>query len=310
MINHVLLAIAAQCCLLAAHRASAHPSSGIVVDEQGQVYFTAPGIPGTAARGFVWKIDGKKLTRLHEGGAHWLALDAKGSFSQSDLDGWFRQRTAPWLQRVALPNSKASLIQADGMPLVIHRDGNLYFAKGNVEIARLSPDGKETVLAPALKEIAEKFSGIKGLASCPDDSLYVACPSAVLKIKLDGAVSTLVHPIALEDCDADVADGILQPGLRGLAVEERGVVYAAATGCRRVVRITPDGKITTVLKSDPPWSPTGVAVQGGDVYVLEHAHANSDRREDWQPRVRKLGRDGKVTTLATPGIEQSKSPKR
>jgi sugar lactone lactonase YvrE len=90
-----------------------------------------------------------------------------------------------------------------------------------------------------------------------------------------------------------------EPFLRGLAVDAKGTVYVAATGCRSVLKITPDGKVSTVLKADRPWSPSGVAVHHEDVYVLEHISMNSDAHEDWPPRVRKLGRDGKITILAT-----------
>jgi hypothetical protein len=67
----------------------------------------------------------------------------------------------------------------------------------------------------------------------------------------------------------------------------------------RVITITPDGNVTTVLKAEKPWAPSGVAIRSDEVYVLEHINPNSEAHEDWPPRVRKLGRDGKVTTLAT-----------
>jgi sugar lactone lactonase YvrE len=89
------------------------------------------------------------------------------------------------------------------------------------------------------------------------------------------------------------------PALRGLAVDAEGTVYAAATGCHRVVRITRDGRVEVVLKAERPWSPTGVAVHGGDIYVLEYANANAGSHDGWTPRVRKRARDGTVTTLAT-----------
>ena len=76
-------------------------------------------------------------------------------------------------------------------------------------------------------------------------------------------------------------------------------MYAAATGGRCVVKVTADGKAEAVMKAERPWSPTGVAVHDGEVYVLEYANANSDDHKAWRPRVRKLGRDGTVTTLAT-----------
>src|SRR5262249_49361544 len=98
--------------------------------------------------------------------------------------------------------------------------------------------------------------------------------------------------------DCDVPANMTEPYLRGLALAGNGTVYAAAAGSHCVVKITPGGKVETVLKAERPWSPTGVAVHGNDVYVLEYTNAHGPPGE-WRPRVRKLGRDGTVTTLAT-----------
>jgi hypothetical protein len=87
-----------------------------------------------------------------------------------------------------------------------------------------------------------------------------------------------------------------------LVVDSQGVVYVAATGSRRVLMITPGGDVSTLLQAPSPWSPTGVAVFGGEVYVLEWQDAPPsllETRNAWIPRVRKVGRDGKITTLAT-----------
>jgi hypothetical protein len=294
-----VITVVAQCAFLT-NRIWAHPGSGIVIDEKGQVFFTDTGNPGKFS-GFIWKIDARgRLAPFHKTGGHWLAMDADGRFARADFRKWFDQRITPNFERVLLSDPKPTLIQTDGCPFLVDRDGNLYYAKGNIEIARLSPDGEVSLLAPKLKEIAEKLGGITGLASGPNGSLYAACPSAILKIKSDGTVATLVHPIALKDCDKDLPPGTADgqtPFLRGLAVDVRGSVYAAATGCRCVVKITPGGKVETVLKAERPWSPTGVAVFGEDLYVLEYTNANAETRQ-WLPRVRKLRRNGKVTTLA------------
>jgi len=90
-----------------------------------------------------------------------------------------------------------------------------------------------------------------------------------------------------------------KPGLRGLAVDPHGTVYAAGTDCRCLVKVTSDGKVERILTAEPPWAPTEVALAGDDVLVLEFTHADSEKNEDWLPRVRKLAPDGKVTTLTT-----------
>jgi len=176
--------------------------------------------------------------------------------------------------------------------------------QGNLEISRLSPDGKVTLPFPGLKETADKLGGIKGLAAGADGILYLSCPSAILKAMPDGKVTTLVHPIRLSDVNFDLPPGTPddhKPFVRGLAVDARATMYAAATGARCLVRITPEGKHSAVLKSEQPWSPTGVAALGDNIFVLEYANANGDDHDAWRPRVRRLNRDGGVTTLYTAG---------
>lgn len=288
--------------------ASAHPGSGIVVDAQDRVYFNEAGDPDERLPGSIWQIDAQgKLTRLKVGGAHYLALDTKRGFAQSNLSAWFDERVTPWLQRVDTPDG--SLIQADGQPLAAHRNGSLYYAKRNLEVVRLTPDGKQTTISSKLNAAVEELGGIKGLTFGPKDDLYIACPGAIVKLEANGTFSTVAHSIAVPDCDADLPPGTPEshsPFLRGLAVNAQGMVFAAATGCRAVVKVSPDGKSSVAMRSEKPWSPTGIAVRGDDVYVLEYEHPHSQSKVDWRPRVRKLKPDGKVTTLATLPTAQSR----
>jgi hypothetical protein len=170
-------------------------------------------------------------------------------------------------------------------------------------ISIFPPDGKRTT----------GKLGITGLAPGPDGELYVASPTGVLKLKADGTFTLVADSVQLKDCDIDYPDHnprMALPSLRGLAVDERGTIFAAAVGCHAVVKITPDGKAETVLKAERPWSPTGVAVHHGDIFVLEYANANGGREEGWRPRVRKLGRDGQVIRLLTVAPDSSNSENR
>jgi hypothetical protein len=183
-------------------------------------------------------------------------------------------------------------------------------APGFHAVTRLSADGKRTLFAPQLKAKLEELNeGVMGLAAGPDGTLFVACPNAVLKVKMDGTVETFVHPVVVKDRGDDLARdshsrAFHSPHLRGLDVTEDGTVYVAVTGCRCVVKISADGKVETVLKAEKPWTPTGIAVRGKDVFVLEYT--NPEKPSDWSPRVRKLGPDGKVTILATLASDENK----
>jgi hypothetical protein len=89
---------------------------------------------------------------------------------------------------------------------------------------------------------------------------------------------------------------------RGLAIDADGVMYVAATGSRRVLKITPQGQVSTILEAPAPWQPTGVALFEGAVYVLEWSEPPAAKLEDraaWIPRIRKIARDQTISTIVT-----------
>ena len=299
----MVLAVAPLCDMFA-DVAFAHPASGIVVNSKGEVFFIHTG------KG-VCKIDTDgNLTYIHEvsGGGHFLALDAEGRYPADAFPKLY--------ERITPPGNKPALLYASGgAPFVVNRDGNLYYGSGypggedtapsGLTLTRMTPDGKRSLFAPKLKATLAKVNeAVTGLAAGSDGSLYVACPSAILKVEMDGTATTLVHPIVVKDCDDDVGDDARspffhRPYLRGLAVTPDGMMYGAVTGRRCVIKITPNGKVETLLKAERPWTPTGIATHDGAVYVLEYTNANVGPDRGWLPRVRKLDRDGKVTILAS-----------
>ncbi|MDQ6799263.1 MAG: hypothetical protein M3041_00335 [Acidobacteriota bacterium] len=86
--------------------------------------------------------------------------------------------------------------------------------------------------------------------------------------------------------------------MRGLSVAPDSTVFVAASGCGAILKITPTGEITTVLRTTSPWSPTAVAISPSGLYVLEYLHTASEDRQAWVPRVRKLLPNGSIVLMA------------
>jgi hypothetical protein len=278
--------------------ASAHPGSGIVVDRYGNVYFI------NSKFGVVRISTDGKLAYIHRAtDGHWMCLDEQGVFS----------RTHPkYFERITPDGIKPAIIYAGGgSPIVVNTDGNFYYCGGEngdlhpgaKTLVCETPNKRQILFSPNLEDTLNKLNdGITGLAAGPDGSLYVACWNSLLKVSLDGRVTILIHPVKVNECDVDPADhkeanrGI--PLLRGIAVDSNGTAYVAATSCHCVLKITSDGNVKSIFKTKRPWSPTGVAMRDGNIYLLEYTNANGPATEGWVPRVQKLGKNGEVTTIA------------
>lgn len=261
--------------------ALAHPGAGIVVDRRGTVYFVDTGSG-------VWMIGaGGALTRWPGPAFHWMAIDHAGPFANVRLPS-----TPDAEMRAAGVNP--TLILSSDFPIVIGRDGGLYYAEfsDRLRIVRFMPDGTRSVQAT----LPGALRWINGIASGPDGALYYTEDNAVRKIDARGAVSAVAANVVVPSCAR--IPGAEQPYLRGLSIDPGGNVFVAASGCGAVLKITPRGVVTTVLRTTTPWSPTDVAVSPAGLYVLEYLHTASDNRREWLPRVRRVAPNGAVTTIA------------
>jgi sugar lactone lactonase YvrE len=164
------------------------------------------------------------------------------------------------------------------------------------EIHRRTPDGRTELLAGGAYGYADgvgrqaRFGPIGALAVGPGEDLYVTDEASVRKVSAAGRVTTLARggELLKPNLLSRVLGGRFGK-MMGLAVDARGNVFAANYGGGRVVRVTPSGEVTSVLESGPAWAPSGIALAGADLYVLEDGNG---------VRVRRLRPDGSVTTLA------------
>ncbi len=285
--------------------AFAHPPAGLVVDDRGRVYFLDHGLVRIESNG--------ALTTIQESsGGHWLARDVSGKHTEPTQGPY---------NRVSVDGNV--LFFGDGAPLAMSPDGALFYATsgsreegfpaGALALARLAAGGEKSLFSPQLRdELAKHQDGITAVAMDRDGSLYVGTWKGIFKLNPDGSIARSLYPLAVPDCDSDPADhkaeNASSPLFRGLGVDVDGNIYAAATSCHRVLRIAPNGETRTVLKSERPWSPTGIAVHGKDVYVLEFTNANGPRTEGWYPRVQRRDRAGKWKVLAAIGPPVANRP--
>jgi SMP-30/Gluconolactonase/LRE-like region len=287
--RRTVLALAAACLL--STPVLAHPGSGIAVDRDGQIYFLDTGAG-------LWKIDAHgNLARISGTMFHWLALDANDRFANSRLPS-----ASDW--EILKVSANPTLLLASDFPIAIGEEGNLYYPSGppgGLRIMRMMPSGETSVLAtlPATAK-GRPLPHINGITAGPNGSLYYTENNEIRRITAQGRVSTVAAiPALVGGPSIPGISAEVRPYLRGLAVDARGVVYVAASGCGRVLKVTPGGKVTTVIQLQSPWSPTAVALSGSDLYVLEYLHTVVESRREWLPRVRKVSSDGTATIIAT-----------
>jgi hypothetical protein len=235
------------------------------------------------------------LTHLSKTLFHWLAIDGNDGFVQSRLPSGA-------LGDILRVGTNPSLLLSSDYPVAIGQDGNLYYPsrgpKREMRIMRLHPSGATSVLTTLSATANGPLTHINGLTAGSNNSLYCTENSAIRRISAQGQVTTVATVRALHD-GPSIPGTDQHPYLRGLSVDASGVMYVADSGDARVLKITPDGTVTTLLQLQSPWSPTGIALFGSDVYVLEFLHTARDVRRDWLPRIRKISSDGKSSIIAT-----------
>jgi len=278
---------------------SAHPGSGIVVDEHDNVWFMDTGYG-------IWRIDpAGRLSACSNRAGHFLTLDRQPAFTTKHFAKLERGD-------VEIAHTEPTLIIARSYPVAVGSDGAFYYPrvakKGRVQIMRM-PAGEEArpfADLPPAQEIGTdgqtfEVEWIWGLAAGPDSALYYTQQQSVHRVSPDGTVKTVAEKITVPDCERpeELKHARSETNLYGVAVTQDGVVYAAAPGCSAVLRITADGMVSVALRATNRWAPQGVAVKGDKIYVLEYDYVDSDNRADWYPRVRCINASGTVTTLAT-----------
>jgi hypothetical protein len=267
-----------------------HPGSGIAVDEEGRVVFVDTGAG-------VWRVErDDTLNKLPGPAFHWLAVDRSGQLSKVELPSF--------------PEGGARTVNVDGVllasdfPITVGSNGALYYpriADGVLQIFRLGVNGSTSSFATVGNSAQGKpLRWINGSAIGPDGSFYYTEDRGIWKVTPDKKIVAMYTGTPKVDCSSVPGVGSESgPHFRGIDIDAVGNLFVAVTACRAVIKITQDKIVSTLLRTEGAWSPTGIATFGNDVYVLEYFHTEGENRLAWIPRIRKLAADGTARMAAT-----------
>ena len=266
--------------VLVSHSARAHPAWGIVVDRRGRLFFADVNFGNC-----IWMIaENGDLSRFVSGKhSHDLLLDAGGDLYIADVAARSGNKWQSSLWRITPVRSTSVVIAPTenrkafwGNAFTLDRDGNVYFAYKNnpsageiedeVLLLKRRPDGAVSVLAGSASGKVDgtgpraRFRNPGAMAWGPDDHLYVADVDSIRKVARDGTVTTHVRSLTALQPDVVSSRSTSQPF--GITIDRASSLYIADFRSRSVLTIGPNGKLLRSLRSEPEWSPVGVAVDG------------------------------------------------
>lgn len=257
-----LLAAALLLATLTAIDAAAHPSTSIVIDSRGNVFFSD--------LEHVWRVDtaGRRSIAVRDVHTHELSLDERDTLFGEDNDylGGDRYRNRVW-QRTADGRVSEVIGWRDGFWRqygFARAGGATYWVQcpeQRCAIRRRTRDGRVTTLAEG-PQIGVRTNWIVAAAS---GELYFIVGESVRRLDRAGNVSVFAANVGRQ--------------LMGMFVDRDGSLLVSAAGDKRIVRIAPDGRSRSVVaRSEGEWGPTGVTrARNGDLWLLEWSSRHKAR---------------------------------
>lgn len=250
--------------LAVSHTVLAHPSVGIVVAPNGDVFYSD--------LNQVWCITrtGQKRVVVPNVHSHELEIDSSGSVFGEDSKwlGGDRYRHRVWKRSVTgqitdVVPWKDGFWRAYGFT----RDaaGAMYWITCTpakvCTIWKRDRAGRTRNIV-----IRGRFrTSINWIVAAPSGEVYVIDGPDLRKVNQRGQIETVARISSRVDGRHE---------LMGLSRDAAGNLYVAAHADRRVVRISGSGELRVIAQSTAPWAPSGVATSpNGDLWILEWAGA-------------------------------------
>lgn len=239
----------------AAPIAHAHPSVGIVIASDGAVFYSD--------LEHVWRVTrgGEKRIAVPNVHTHELSIDSSGAIFGEDSRwlGGDRYRHRIW-KRAADGTITDVVPWRDGFwrEYGFTRDasGAMYWVtctgSGAARICSIRKRNSAGRTENVLKR--GPLGPVNWIAASPAGEVYIVDGVHLRRIDRQGNIATVAR---------------IGETLMGITLDRAGNVYVAAFADRAVVRIEPSGKTSVVARSAAPWAPSGVAVSGSEMWILE-----------------------------------------
>lgn len=271
-----------------------HPSWGIVVNNQGEVFFTDI----LHNNGTLWKISKEgELYKIIEGfHAHDLCLDKNVNLWLAE-NRWIEGQTEDRHYLIKIrPGSKTDTLIAtndkeafNGSTIAIGPDQSIYFINKK-KVYRYAENGAQLYIDHRFSQPKTLMVDANGVMWITDSginngTLYRYTPTQGLK------------PFAIELMPEDPLSPLFDKKnlqyLIGIAKDGQGNVYVSENAGCRIIKINPKGEKSIFYESTSLWSPMNVAFYKGDAYIMEVGYNKGNKG----PRIIKKSKSGAITRL-------------
>lgn len=273
-------------CLFGFAIAGAHPGVGIVMDSEGNVYYTD--------LVHVWKIstNGERSIAVKNVHTHELYIDKLDNlygehewYNGEALDTWGNyvwRLTKDGKLEKTIPDIEGFL---DNNTLVRDPEGNSYWAEKSDDhelLRRQVIDGGSCLVTD------HKFDDIRWMHfSKHDNNLYVVDLLTIKKVTPNGDVIAIADNLKKDKRAFNNVDD--RHYIFGLWTDKKTNLYVAIYGSGKVIKVDQKGALTTVFESGLWWSPVGgLTAPDGSLWIMEFSKRN-------KTRIRRISPKGKHT---------------
>ncbi len=286
--------------------ANSHPWGGLVIDAEGNIYFTfiCPMVDNDH-HACVWKIDpNQELSEV---------LQSRRSPSDIVL-ARTQNRIIYGAERTGQnPNQSYSLWrinESGGTPFIkpttnqelffiqsyaVSDDGDIYFARDSKIFVRSSDQSISEF------KLDQEIGRIGLLSFSPSGKLFIVAEDGLYKKNKNG-LELIAKQLKEENPENIPFRGANI--LFDMTIDKDENIYLAYYGNRQVIRISADREKKVILEAKAPWSPHGIDIHNGEVYVLESTLGDGKWWEFWNrnddriiPRIRRINADGTVSVI-------------